>query len=98
MDTSLVLLLPSLDQDCFQLTKNIAFTQKQQKKLPQASKQNLIILFTLLGAGFLNVYVSLSWALCFSPLRIRVYVFGAGKVVSSPLIQFDFASLKNPLR
>lgn len=48
MDTSLVLLLPSLDQDCFQLTKEHCFhSETTKKKLPQASKQNLIILFTL---------------------------------------------------
>ena len=64
-DASLALLLPSLDQDCFQLTKEHCFHSETTKKLPQASKQNFIIhfVYSLLGPGFLSVF--LSWALCF---------------------------------
>lgn len=44
-DASLALLLPSLDQDCFQLTKEHCFHSEATKILPQASKQNFIIRF-----------------------------------------------------
>ena len=35
MDTSLVLLLPSLDQDCFQLTKEHCFHSETTKNCPK---------------------------------------------------------------
>lgn len=65
MDTSLVLLLPSLDQDCFQLTKEHCFHSETTKKIAPSLKAKFDnFVYSLLGAGFLNV--SLSWALCFS--------------------------------
>lgn len=59
-DASLALLLPSLDQDCFQLTKEHCFHSETTKRLPQASKQNFIIHFVYslsLSFGFLSVFV-----------------------------------------
>ena len=38
MDTSLALLLPSLDQDCFQLTKEHCFHSETTKNCPKSLK------------------------------------------------------------
>jgi hypothetical protein len=55
-DTSVALLFPGLDQDCFQLTKEHCLHSETTTKLPQASKQSFLIHFPY----------SFSWVLCFS--------------------------------
>lgn len=93
IDASLVLLLPSLDQDCFQFTKEHCFhSEITTKTLPQASKQNFIIHFVYsLSPGFCFFTLSLSWTVFLSLLRVWVYVFGADKLFFSLLTQFEFA-------